>query len=48
VLRVAEIERMADIEVRTLPCRVAEKSQLNHDVMRLRVKLPEGQRLAFR
>jgi CDP-4-dehydro-6-deoxyglucose reductase len=47
-LRVAEIERLTDIEVRTLPCRVAEKSQLNHDVMRLRVKLPEGQRLAFR
>lgn len=48
VLRVAEVERLADVEVRTLPCRVAEKTQLNHDVMRLRVKLPEGQRLPFR
>jgi len=47
-LRVAEIERLSEIEVRTLPCRIAEKTQLNHDVMRLRVKLPEGQRLAYR
>ena len=47
VLRVAELERLSDIEVRTLPCRLAEKTQLNHDVMRLRLKLPEGQRLAF-
>jgi CDP-4-dehydro-6-deoxyglucose reductase len=48
VLRVAEIERLDEIEVRTLPCRVAEKTPLNHDVMRLRLKLPEGQRLPFR
>ncbi len=47
VLRVAELERLSDIEVRTLPCRLAEKTLLNHDVMRLRLKLPEGQRLAF-
>lgn len=48
VLRVAEIERLDEVEVRTLPCRLAEKSRLNHDVMRLRLKLPTGQRLAFR
>jgi CDP-4-dehydro-6-deoxyglucose reductase len=47
VLRVAELERLSDIEVRTLPCRLAERTRLNHDVMRLRLKLPEGQRLAF-
>lgn len=47
VLRVAELERLSDIEVRTLPCRLAEKTRLNHDVMRLRLKLPEDQRLAF-
>lgn len=46
-LRVAELETVADIEVRTLPCRVAEKTQLNHDVVRLRLKLPEAQRLQF-
>ncbi|MCF7989257.1 MAG: CDP-6-deoxy-delta-3,4-glucoseen reductase [Thiohalocapsa sp.] len=47
VLGVAEVERAAEIEVRTLPCRVAEKTVLNHDVIRLRLKLPEGQRLQF-
>jgi CDP-4-dehydro-6-deoxyglucose reductase len=47
VLRVAVLERAADIEVRTLPCRVVEKTLLNHDVMRLRLKLPEAQRLQF-
>jgi CDP-4-dehydro-6-deoxyglucose reductase len=46
-LRVAELETVADIEVRILPCRVAEKTQLNHDVVRLRLKLPETQRLQF-
>ncbi|KAA6185271.1 CDP-6-deoxy-delta-3,4-glucoseen reductase [Thiohalocapsa marina] len=46
-LRVAELETTADIEVRTLPCRVAEKTRLNHDVVRLGLKLPEGQRLQF-
>jgi CDP-4-dehydro-6-deoxyglucose reductase len=33
--------------VRTLPCRVAHKEQLNHDVVRLYLKLPENQRLQF-
>jgi CDP-4-dehydro-6-deoxyglucose reductase len=47
VLRVSELETAAAIEVRTLPCRIAEKTQLNHDVIRLRLKLPEGQRLQF-
>lgn len=47
VLRVAELERLSDIEVRSMPCRLAEKTLLNHDVMRLRLKLPEGQRLPF-
>jgi CDP-4-dehydro-6-deoxyglucose reductase, E3 len=46
-LRVAELQTVADIEVRILPCRVAEKTRLNHDVMRLRLKLPEAQRLQF-
>lgn len=47
VLRIAELERLSEIEVRTMPCRLAEKTRLNHDVMRLRLKLPEGQRLPF-
>ncbi|WP_058554690.1 CDP-6-deoxy-delta-3,4-glucoseen reductase [Thiohalocapsa sp. ML1] len=46
-LRVAELQTVADIEVRILPCRVVEKTRLNHDVMRLRLKLPDAQRLQF-
>jgi CDP-4-dehydro-6-deoxyglucose reductase len=46
-LRVAEVQGVAEIEVRTLPCRVIHKEQLNHDVVRLRLKLPENQRLQF-
>jgi CDP-4-dehydro-6-deoxyglucose reductase len=46
-LRVAEVQAAAEIEVRTLPCRIERKEQLNHDVMRLLLKLPENQRLQF-
>jgi CDP-4-dehydro-6-deoxyglucose reductase len=46
-LHVAEVQTAAEVEIRTLPCRVARKEQLNHDVMRLRLKLPESQRLQF-
>ena len=47
VLEVREVESAALIEVRTLPCRVVRKELLNHDVARLYLKLPEGQRLQF-
>lgn len=47
VLRVSELSGAAEIAVRTLPCRIEEKRLLNHDVLRLRLKLPEGQRLQF-
>ena len=47
VLRVSELETAAEINVRNLPCRIAQKSMLNHDVVRLRLKLPDGQRLQF-
>jgi len=46
-LVVAELESAAEIEARILPCRVAKKEQLNHDVVRLYLKLPEHQRLQF-
>jgi CDP-4-dehydro-6-deoxyglucose reductase len=46
-LAVAEVESAAQIEVRILPCRVVKKEQLNHDVVRLYLKLPEHQRLQF-
>lgn len=47
VLRVSEVATASGIEVRTLPSRVTEKTRLNHDVLRLRLKLPEGQRLQY-
>jgi CDP-4-dehydro-6-deoxyglucose reductase, E3 len=47
VIEVREVVSVARIEVRTLPCRVTRKERLNHDVMRLFLKLPEQQRLQF-
>lgn len=47
LLEVAEVKTATEIEARTLPCRVVDKHQLNHDVVQLYLKLPEGQRLQF-
>jgi CDP-4-dehydro-6-deoxyglucose reductase len=46
-LQVREAESAADIEVKTLPCRVQEIDHLSHDVVRLKLKLPDNQRLQF-
>lgn len=46
-IEVREVVTTAQIEIRTLPCRVVKKERLNHDVMRLFLKLPEQQRLQF-
>ena len=46
-LRVAEVRGASQVEARLLPCRLERKEQLNHDVMRLWLKLPENQRLQF-
>jgi len=46
-LEVVEIKGTVELEVRTLPCRVVAKKVLNHDVVRLLLKLPENQRLPF-
>jgi len=48
-LRVEVHETSADddVEIKKLPCRIAKKEQLNHDVLRLYLKLPETQRLQF-
>ncbi len=45
--RVNELELAEEIAPRLLPCRVDGKEQLAHDVMRLYLKLPEGDRLQF-
>ena len=36
-----------DIQVRHLPCRIADMQRLNHDVMQLKLKLPSTDRLQF-
>jgi CDP-4-dehydro-6-deoxyglucose reductase len=45
--RVVEVDRVDDIPPRVMPCRVVRRERLAHDVIRLYLKLPEGQRLQF-
>lgn len=47
VIQVREIEAVRDIQVRMLPARVLEKELLADNVVRLRLRLPAGQRLQF-
>lgn len=47
VIRVDLVDKAAEIEVKTLPCKVERKVQLAHDVMQLDLKLPDNQRLQF-
>lgn len=42
-----EIDAVGDIPIRTLPTRVDDKTNLAANVIRLRLKLPKGQRLQF-
>ena len=46
-IEVEEIDADRDIVVRTLPCRIVEKEVLAHDVVALRLRLQEGERLRF-
>ena len=47
VIEVREIEAVRDIQVRMLPARVMEKTQLADNVVRLKLVLPKAQRLQF-
>ncbi len=47
VIRAREIEAVRDIQIRKMPARVIEKTLLTPDVMRLKIKLPDAQRLQF-
>jgi CDP-4-dehydro-6-deoxyglucose reductase len=47
VLATREIATSADIEIKNLPARVADIEPLTHDILRLRLKLPAGERLQF-
>ncbi len=46
-IKVREIVKNTDIEIKTLPCRVEKMELLTHDVMKLQLKLPETERLQF-
>ena len=46
-IKVREIIKNTDIEIKTLPCRVEKMQLLTHDVMMLKLKLPETERLQF-
>ena len=47
VIRAREIEAVRDIHIRKMPARVTEKTLLSPDVMRIKLKLPNAQRLQF-
>jgi CDP-4-dehydro-6-deoxyglucose reductase len=46
-LEVVEITQSQDIQTRILPCKIDRIDRLNEDVIRLNLKLPEGDRLQF-
>jgi len=46
-VEVREISVSKDIEIKTLPCRIEKMKKLSHDVMQLKLKLPETERLQF-
>ena len=47
IIDVHEPERIADIDIKKLPCRVVQLGKLADDVMLLGVKIPEKERFAF-
>jgi CDP-4-dehydro-6-deoxyglucose reductase len=47
VIGVREVEALQDIEIRTMPCRVARLEHLAPDVIRIYLKIPAAQRLQF-
>ena len=48
VIGTVEIEGLEGVEIKNLRCRVDEKLQLCHDVIQLKIKLADDQRLQFR
>ena len=47
LLVVAELDSVADIEVRTLPCKVEKIKRLNHDVIQVFLKIPGSESLQY-
>ena len=46
-INVDELDDLANIEVRSLPCRVEEINRLNHDVIQIILKIPGAQSLQY-
>jgi CDP-4-dehydro-6-deoxyglucose reductase, E3 len=46
-LGITEVAQAQDIQTRIMPCKVDRIERLNEDVIRLYLKLPEGERLQF-
>jgi len=46
-INVGELDDLANIEVRSLPCRVEEINRLNHDVIQIMLKIPGAQSLQY-
>ena len=47
VIKAREIEAVRDIHIRKMPARVIEKTLLAPEIMRIKIKLPNAQRLQF-
>jgi len=47
IISIKEITSSAQLPVRRFPAKISEITQLSHDVMRIRLKLPEGTRVQF-
>ncbi len=47
IMESRELVRAADIPIKNLPARVQDMAPLTHDIMRLRLKLPDSDRLQF-
>ena len=47
VISVREVQAERDISIKILPCRAEQLERLSHDVMLVRLKLPESERLQF-
>ena len=47
IIEARQVATLNDIPVRKLPCRVVKIEKLNHDVLRLFLKLPAAERLQF-
>ena len=46
-IAVDELDALANIEVRSIPCRVEEINHLNHDVIQIILKIPGAQSLQY-